>query len=434
MKRTCLVQLHLAALFAFFAPRAYADKVIRGPYLQSGTPTSVVLRWRTDLPDTSVVRYGTVAHSLTNKATTAGVTTEHVVLLSGLTPATTYFYSVGTTNRLLMGDHRDYFFVTSPLPGTPQPTRIWALGDPGTRTTNQFAVRNAYYRFTGFRPTDLILLLGDNAYATGTDKEYQGAIFDAYSNVLRNTVLWPTLGNHDAGSANSDTQSGVYYDIFTLPTRGQAGGLASGTEAYYAFDYANIHFICLDSHDTDRSPTGAMMTWLKHDLASTRQNWIIAFWHHPPYTKGGHNSDNPKDSDGRMKDMRENALPILEAGGVDLVLTGHSHSYERSFLLDGHYQNSTNFMRSMIKDHGDGRENGAGAYRKPANGPVANTGAVYVVSGSSGQTAKGDFNHPVMFISLQVLGSMVVDVTGNRLDALFLDDRGTQRDHFTILK
>ena len=35
--------------------------------------------------------------------------------------------------------------------------------------------------------------------------------------------------------------------------------------------------------------------------------------------------------------MRQNALPILEADGVDLVLTGHSHSYERSFLLDGHY-------------------------------------------------------------------------------------------------
>ena len=70
---------------------------------------------------------------------------------------------------------------------------------------------------------------------------------------------------------SSITQSGVYYDIFTLPTRGQAGGLASGTEAYYSFNYANIHFICLDSHDSDRSTDGAMMQWLKADLAATRR-------------------------------------------------------------------------------------------------------------------------------------------------------------------
>ena len=45
---------------------------------------------------------------------------------------------------------------------------------------------------------------------------------------------------------------GSYYDSFTLPTGGEAGGLASGTEAYYSFDYANVHFVCLDSQDTDR--------------------------------------------------------------------------------------------------------------------------------------------------------------------------------------
>ena len=49
---------------------------------------------------------------------------------------------------------------------------------------------------------------------------------------------------------------------------GQAGGVPSGTEAYYSFDYANIHFISLDSHDSDRALTGAMMTWLKADLAA----------------------------------------------------------------------------------------------------------------------------------------------------------------------
>jgi len=62
---------------------------------------------------------------------------------------------------------------------------------------------------------------------------------------------------------NSVTQSGVYYDIFTLPTRGQAGGVASGTEAYYSFEDANIHFVCLDSEDSPRATDGAMAQWLK---------------------------------------------------------------------------------------------------------------------------------------------------------------------------
>ena len=63
------------------------------------------------------------------------------------------------------------------------------------------------------------------------------------------------------------------------------------------------------------------MTWLKADLAATTQPWIIAFWHHPPYSKGSHDSD----TEVRHVEMREAALPVLEAGGVDLMLSGHTH-------------------------------------------------------------------------------------------------------------
>ncbi len=95
-----------------------------------------------------------------------------------------------------------------------------------------------------------------------------------YPELLRQTLLWPTLGNHDGHTASSDTQTGPYYDIFTLPTNAEAGGVASGTEAYYPFDYANIHFVCLNSHDINRSPNGAMMTWLQNDLAATDKQWV----------------------------------------------------------------------------------------------------------------------------------------------------------------
>jgi len=221
-------------------------------------------------------------------------------------------------------------------------------------------VRDAYLNFTGSRHTDLWLMLGDNAYSDGTDSEYQTAVFDAtngYPTVLRKSVLWPTFGNHDGHSADSSSQSGPYYDIFTLPKSGEAGGVASGTEAYYSFNYANIHFVCLDSEESDRSPSGAMLTWLKADLAANTQQWLVAFWHAPPYSKGSHDSD----SESELKEMRQYANPILESYGVDLVLSGHSHTYERSYLLDGHYGDSSTLTSSMIKDSGDGREDGSGA-------------------------------------------------------------------------
>jgi hypothetical protein len=227
--------------------------------------------------------------------------------------------------------------------------------------------------------------------------------------------------------------------MFTLPKQAEAGGVASGTEAYYSFDYGNIHFICLDSQDSDRSPDGAMLMWLRHDLESTRHDWIIAFWHHPPYSKGSHTSETER----RLVEMRQHAVPILEAAGVDLVLGGHSHTYERSYLLDGHYGTAQTLTAAMKREAGDGRPDGTGAYRKPTLGPAAHEGAVYVVAGSSGSVGgvgdpskarRGFLDHPAMFVSLARLGSMVIDVEGLRLDAAFLSEKGERLDYFSIEK
>ena len=421
---------HLTNLSSASAGGTPIPHVTRGPYLQRGTPTSMTVRWRTNAATWSRVRYGAAPEKLPHLVQTAGLTTEHEVTLTGLAGDTRYFYVVGdAAGRLVHGDE-SYTFVTPPASGTPKPMRVWVLGDSGTADTNAAAVRDVFLSHTGSRAPDLWLMLGDNAYPDGTDAEYQAAVFDMYPVTLRQSVLWPTLGNHDGHAADSATQSGPYYDIFTLPVAGEAGGLASGTEAYYSFDYANVHFVCLDSHETDRSIDGAMMSWLAHDLAATRQEWIIAFWHHPPYSKGSHDSD----TEGRLIEMRENALPLLESWGVDLVLTGHSHSYERSFLIDGHYGESKTLAESMILDNGDGREAGSGAYAKTPESGQSRQGAVYVVAGSSGKTGGGTLNHPAMFVSLNSLGSMVLDIYGNRLDAAFLDADGSVADRFTILK
>lgn len=519
--------------------------IVRGPYLQSGSTNSMVIRWRTDVPTPSLVRFGRTHTDLNKKASSYGLLTEHVVLITNLLPDTKYFYVVGTgdipiyatltnnflfvsasngvisvsapnrlqfasanngsfvigaskkgllvgdlatkalinttnqsllvstpnqslivgyTNRVLsvsvsnklhtssardfttkkftvggagssfVGGDTNTWFYTAPRIGTNQPVRIWVLGDPGTRTKGQKAVRDAYYKFTEGRRTDLWLLLGDNAYDAGTDLQYQGSIFDVYQQTLITSVLWPTLGNHDGGTANSPTQSGVYYDIFTLPTRGESGGVMSGTKAYYSFDHANVHIICLDSYDSDRSTNGLMARWLKADLAANKQDWCIAYWHHPPYTKGSHDADKD-DGRGEMTEMRNIIVPILEAGGVDMVLCGHSHAYERSFLLDGLYKSSNKLDgKKNIVSGKDGRPDGSGIYRKPTRGPAANEGAIYIVAGSSGQISGGGLQHPAMCLSINVLGSLVLDFAGPRLDTTFIDDKGVVRDYFSILK
>ena len=414
---------------------AEAQTLVRGPYLQSGTSSSVIVKWRTDEATESVVHYGLDPDGLTLSATNSTSTTEHAVQLTGLSADVKYFYSVGysvgTSSVTLAGGDSDHFVVTAPVPGTAKPTRIWVIGDSGKADENARAVRDAFLEFTGSRDPDLWIMLGDNAYSEGNDVEYQAAVFDTYPQLLPRTVLWPTLGNHDGFTADSTTESGPYYDIFSLPRNGEAGGVASGTEAYYSFDYGNMHFICLDSYETDRSPDGAMMTWLEADLAANDREWVIAFWHHSPYSKGERDSDTGR----RSIALRQNAVPLLERYGVDLVLTGHSHSYERSYLIDGHYELSDTFTDAMKKNPGDGSATGDGAYRKPVAVGAPRAGAVYVVAGTAGSVRWGPLNHPAMAVSInKTLGSMVLDVNGSRLDAMFLDSTGNIRDDFTILK
>ena len=171
-----------------------------------------------------------------------------------------------------------------------------------------------------------------------------------------------------------------------------------------------------------------MLSWLEMDLAANNKEWIIAYWHHPTYSMGAHYSNREPALDA----LQAKAVPILERYGADLVLSGHSHSYERSFLLDGHYGRSDTLTASMIVDSGDGRVAGDGAYKKPRGNGTPHEGAVYAVVGTGGATEGGPLNHPAMFISLETLGSLVIDVFGNRLDAVFLDDAGVVRDSFTI--
>lgn len=441
---TVAVEIHQRSFFSsdisfdfqFLADTIKQDSIIRGPYLQNGTSNSMVVRWRTADLSESILKYSTDINNLSNTVRDSVKKYNHEVLITGLQPATRYYYEVYNEADTLSFADSSQYFQTNPIPGQAVPTTIWALGDCGTANNNQRAVRDAYYNYIGNNHTDVLLFLGDNAYQDGTDSEYQYAIFEnMYEAMLSKTVAWSTIGNHDAHSASPSNQSGPYFDIFSFPKQGEAGGVPSGTEAYYSFDYGNIHFIVLNSESlTGLGTGGSMYSWCQNDIQNTNADWIIGIWHHPPYTKGSHNSD----FEPQLFQMRNNFLPMLEANGVDLVLCGHSHSYERSYFLNGHTGLAFSFDAAQHvvgpNGGGDGRIGGDGAYQKETVGPNAGKGAVYITAGSSGKTSGGPLDHPAMFSSLNQLGSCVVEVNNNQLDMKFVRENGQIDDYFTIIK
>lgn len=439
----------------------------RAPYLQFGSPNQMHVVWRTVGPIRPVVRYGlepgrldrmaragdivTRASLGTNDATvparwvplrtkanlqlprlhTAPVGTfQYEVRIGDLEPSTTYHYAVYDGDRRLTPDDGTYRFTTHPPVGTVRPVRFWVLGDGGTGREPQSAVHEAMRQAVEReqRPLDFWIHVGDMAYDTGRDMEFQSRFFESYDLTLRHKVCWPTMGNHEGGSSSGRTGVGPYYDAYVVPTRGEAGGLASGTEAYYSFDYANIHFICLDSHDLDRRPEEPMARWLRADLEAANADWLVAFWHHPPYTKGSHDSDKEKD----LIEMRQHIMPIIEQGGVDVVLTGHSHSYERSMLMDGAYGTNT-VAETFVLDDGDGDPSGDGAYRKSA-GIHPHEGTVQVVTGNAGQTLGRHGTLPVMRKIVIEHGSVLIDVQGDTLVARMINRDGIERDLFSVVK
>ncbi|MBL4657549.1 MAG: metallophosphoesterase, partial [Flavobacteriales bacterium] len=440
-------------------PAYVAPTVVRGPYLNSGTPSSMVVRWNTDTTTDSKIWYGTSVDtaSMTSMINNS-LDTSHIMSVTGLTANTKYYYAIGTTSEMFAGADNGHYFVTSPVVGTKQPIKIWAIGDFGEGNTNQGKVRDAFKDYTGDGHADVWLWLGDNAYDGGRYSEYQTAAFDMYPTIFPQTVLWPSLGNHDYGENQpiAPDGPGPYLELFTLPTAGEAGGLASGNELYYSFDYGNVHFISINSEAytyTTNFPNvtlthdSTMLAWIENDLASnTNTDWLVAYLHATPYANGTHTenytgTDILKIVDGSvMRSVRDNIVPILENYGVDLVLAGHSHDYERSYLVYGNYGTGGPYPPdSTVVDAGTGRMAEGAPYQKFATGANANKGGVFCVVGcsakiGSGPPDDGPLNHELMVFDDYRLGSLLIEVDDDQLDAYFIDTSGTAWDNFTIIK
>ncbi|HKQ38838.1 MAG TPA: metallophosphoesterase, partial [Verrucomicrobiae bacterium] len=406
-------------------PATRTVQVVRGPYMQSGAPNAMTVCWRTDRPTNSVVRYGLTAANLNLSASDSEIASDHAVRITGLTADTRYYYALGATGTNFPASAENYF-VTSPPQS--KPVRLWVIGDAGTGDYGEASMREAFLDYTRDHKPDLTLLLGDNAYNNGADAEYQTTIFDMFGPTLAQTVLWSCMGNHE-----TYTQDMPYFRIFNFPTNGEVGGVPSGSESYYSWNYGNVHFVCLESTIADRTPTGPMVTWLRADLAANTKQWLIAYFHAPPYSKGSHDSDEPIEIE--MIDMRQNVLPVLQDYGVDLILSGNSHGYERSMMVDGHYGTSDTFLPEYIIQGGSGQPDDTGAYVKPNLGVVPHSGTVCVVAGNAG-VVRGDYGmtHPVMARGVRKLGSLLLDIDGPNLEARLVCDNGSIGDYFSIRK
>ena len=245
----------------------------------------------------------------------------------------------------------------------------------------------------------------------------------------------------------------------------EAGGVPSGTEQYYSFDYGNVHFVSLDSQLTarDTDQRAAMRNWLIDDLSSNNSDWTIVIFHHPPYSKGAnHDSDDAEKLGGfdlPQRDMRQEFVSVFDDYGVDLVYNGHSHSYERSYYLHNHTGTSDTFSYEKYAelvdgdpDHpASGRGDESYSQLSPTSGGIDDR-VVYSVAGSSGKADAdaGRLTDPQQWLrhaahieqpadtasprhrGLNVLGSVIVDASDKQLKAYFIDVAGEVLDNFTV--
>jgi hypothetical protein len=187
---------------------------------------------------------------------------------------------------------------------SPKDPVVAAAGDiapPGTG----WGHRVTSDRVLAIDPT-VVLTLGDNQYPSGTLSDFRrhyGSTWGRFKTKTR-----PSPGNHDYETPGA----AGYFAYF--------GKLAKPEgRSYYSFDLGGWHLISLDSN-IDLQPGSRQERWLRADLATTTKRCILAYWHHPRFTSGAHQGDNP------WVGPFWNALYTARA---DVVLSGHEHNYER---------------------------------------------------------------------------------------------------------
>jgi predicted phosphodiesterase len=275
-------------------------ELTRGPYLQSVTPTSAIIVWRTTAPGGSRVDYG--VGDYTDTLEQAEPTTEHFITLTGLLTDTQVMYRVSTDGvELASGSFRT-------PPGSGQPVTFGVLGDSGTGSREQYAVAD---RLVALDP-QLVLHTGDVVYPSGQASGYDPYFFKPYQALEQRAPIYPTLGNHDYATLRGQP----YLDAFYLPHNNPAD-----TERYYSFDWGDAHFTALDFNT---GPDPEQLAWLRQDLGATDKPWKFVFYHQAIYSSGLHGHES------WVLAKQQLLAPIFEQYHVDVVFNGHDHDYERT--------------------------------------------------------------------------------------------------------
>ncbi len=176
------------------------------------------------------------------------------------------------------------------------------IGDSGTGDKEQYQVGEMMARFHQLFPFETVLMLGDNLYGSEDPEDYEEKFELPYKELLdRGVKFYASLGNHDEASQR-------HYKGFNM-----------GGQTYYTFTRGeqDVRFFAINSSYFDAE----QIEWLRDELSKSKERWKIPFFHHPIYSSGGrHGPDLP---------LREQLEPLFIQYGVDAVLTGHEHFYER---------------------------------------------------------------------------------------------------------
>ncbi len=341
--RVASARLAMALLAAPAAPVfAFESSLQRAPYVQNLGRTEVSILWRTTDSVTQTLEYGPKAAPYAFAVTEATPTREHEIRLTGLDPGTFYHYRV-VENGIVRASGDDLRFITD-HGRADDDFQFFVTGDIGANTSDAFQFETQAMIRTLRPRAEFGLLAGDIVYPDGDSDDYDEMLMQPWAELLCNTPVWPALGNHDW---RSDPEKNFVKE-WALPNN----------EHYYSFDYGSAHFIALDTMEGNLYEESEQLAWLEQDLATNDALWTFVFFHHPliTCTYKGNNTG-----------LSEQLMPLFEQYGVDMVFTGHAHTYERLYPV-----------RQGMPVHVD-----QDPYYQDPGAPV------YVVSGSGGKIKRG---------------------------------------------
>jgi alkaline phosphatase len=185
--------------------------------------------------------------------------------------------------------------------------------------------------------------LGDLAYPDGSATDFANCYTPFFSTVLDRTR--PAIGNHEYRT----NAGGPYWDIFGS----RAGARGDG---WYSYQLGGWHIVVLNSNCgiVACGTTSRQYRWLVADLAAKSSNCVLAYWHHAPFS-----SDARGASPGAMLPM----LQLLEQNGLDLVVAGHFHNYERFARMNSSGAVDSRGFRTFVAGIGGVPQDGFGTPR-----------------------------------------------------------------------